>query len=115
MRILYAYFLRKRSLHYIYSSKIENKASHAKYRQKLLDSLEDPTGFNSFKWITAKYWFLQAYFWTGHASLIIGRNAPIFEELMVTCKIVDRIISVIGMRIYLKIYQKTITILHYLT
>ncbi len=72
MRILYAYFLRKRSLHYIYSSKIENKASHAKYKQKLLDSLAEPSSFNSFKWATPHIDFFISYFRTGQSSFIIG-------------------------------------------
>jgi len=49
MRIIYAYFLRKRTPHYIYSSKIENKMSHIKYRHKLINSLRNPNEFNNFK------------------------------------------------------------------
>lgn len=49
MRVFYAHFLRKRSLQYVYSSKIENKVSHVKYRCKLLEALSNPKEFNSFK------------------------------------------------------------------
>lgn len=49
MRIIYAYFLRKHSLLYIYSSKIENKMSHVKHRVKIFKSLEEPEGFSNIK------------------------------------------------------------------
>lgn len=49
MRIIYAYFLRKRFLSYLYSSKIENKLGHVKHRFRIFDSLQDPESFNSIK------------------------------------------------------------------
>lgn len=49
MRIIYAYFLRKHSLRYIYASKIENKASHVRHRLRIFTALKQPEAFNNIK------------------------------------------------------------------
>ena len=49
MRIIYAYFLRKHSLRYIYASKIENKMSHVRHRFRIFTALAQPEAFNNIK------------------------------------------------------------------
>lgn len=53
MRMISNYFLRKRSLGYIFGSKIDNKFSHIKHRSRIMESIKNPTDFNSIKWPTA--------------------------------------------------------------
>lgn len=49
MRVFSCEFLRKRSLGYIFGSKIEKKLSHIKHRYKFIKSIEDPAGFTNIK------------------------------------------------------------------
>ena len=49
MRVFSCEFLRKRSLGYIFGSKIEKKVSHIKHRYKFIKSIEDPAGFTNIK------------------------------------------------------------------
>lgn len=48
-RILSQIFLRKHCFHYIFSSRVTYFEGHIKYRVRLLEALENPKDFNSFK------------------------------------------------------------------
>jgi hypothetical protein len=49
IRILGNRFLRKRSLAYIFNSKIESTDAHVKYRSKLLRAIKNPESFQCIK------------------------------------------------------------------
>ena len=49
MRIISFHFLRKRSLSYIFSSKIEKKMHHIKHRSKFMAAVGDPANFTNIK------------------------------------------------------------------
>lgn len=49
MRIISSHFLRKRSLQYIFGSKIEKKMHHIKHRYKFIKALENPMEFTNIK------------------------------------------------------------------
>ena len=50
MRIISSEFLRKRSLSYIFGSKIEKKMHHIKHRSKFMKAIENPSEFTNIKW-----------------------------------------------------------------
>jgi hypothetical protein len=49
MRIISCHFLKKRSLQYIFGSKIEKKAHHIKHRYKFIKAIESPHEFTNIK------------------------------------------------------------------
>ena len=55
IRILSYQFMRKNCLQYIFHSKVRNYGTHIKYRQKLIEGIEDPVAFNHIK----DYWFFK--------------------------------------------------------
>jgi hypothetical protein len=49
MRIISSHFLRKRSLCYIFGSKIEKKMHHLKHLSRFIEAIEDPSAFTYIK------------------------------------------------------------------
>lgn len=49
IRILSYQFMRKHCLRYIFYSKVRNFGTHIKYRQKLIEGIENPLAFNHIK------------------------------------------------------------------
>lgn len=49
IRILSYKFMRKHCLQYIFHSKVKNYGVHIKYRQKLIEGIENPAAFNHIK------------------------------------------------------------------
>lgn len=49
IRILSYQFMRKHCLRYIFHSKVRNYGTHIKYRQKLIEGIENPVAFNHIK------------------------------------------------------------------
>lgn len=49
IRILSYQFMRKHCLRYIFCSKVRNFGTHIKYRQKLIEGIEDPVSFSHIK------------------------------------------------------------------
>lgn len=59
IRILSYEFMRKNCLQYIFHSKVQNYKTHIKYRQKLIEGIENPASFSNIK----DYWlFLLIFF-----------------------------------------------------
>ena len=53
IRIMSYQFMRKHCLRYIFHSKVRNYGTHIKYRQKLIEGIENPVAFNHIK----DFWF----------------------------------------------------------
>lgn len=49
MRVISCYFLRKRSVGYIFGSKIDKKMAHIRHRYKLISAIGNPVAFSSIK------------------------------------------------------------------
>jgi hypothetical protein len=49
IRILSYEFMRKNCLQYIFHSKVQNYKTHIKYRQKLIEGIENPASFSNIK------------------------------------------------------------------